>query len=145
MDAKEIVIRRESDGDVAASGKLINELYVLNLRIIKPKQSAQVNLSTTTETLKVYHEWLAHQNKRHVKQALKRMGVDAADGNEQFCDGCALGKIHLLPFKHRKNRATVVGELIHAYVNGPISTKSLDGARYYASNTISANIVTYSF
>lgn len=53
------------------------------------------------------------------------------NAEENFCDGCALGKMHRLPFKQRKDRSRNTGELIHADVNGPMSTVSMGGARYY--------------
>ncbi|KAK9754046.1 hypothetical protein QE152_g1680 [Popillia japonica] len=59
------------------------------------------------------------------------MDINIEDDKEEFCDGCALGKMHRLPFKQRMNRPTVTGELIHADVNGPMTTESFGGARYY--------------
>jgi len=42
-----------------------------------------------------------------------------------------LGKGHWKPFIPRSNRSQIVGEQIHANVNGPMSLKSLRGAKYY--------------
>ena len=62
---------------------------------------------------------------------LKRMGISVAEGDEKFCDECAVGKMHRLPFKQRIDRSVTVGEIIHADVLGPLETTWMDGARYY--------------
>jgi len=49
------------------------------------------------------------------------MGVAETGG---FCDGCVL-------VSHSTDRSQVIGELIHAYVNGPVSVKLLHCAQYY--------------
>lgn len=59
------------------------------------------------------------------------MNIDVSNGKENFCNGCALGKMHRLPFKQRKDRPKEIGELIHADVNGLMSTISIGDARYY--------------
>lgn len=131
MDDRSVKIQEEQSGKLAASGYLRNELYVMNMRVVKPAQPAQVYLANVTDTLQVYHERFAHQNKRHVKQILKKMDINVAEGDEKFCDGCAVGKMHRLPFKQRVDRPVTVGEMIHADVLGPVETTSMGGARYY--------------
>ncbi|RWR98958.1 integrase core domain protein-like protein, partial [Dinothrombium tinctorium] len=52
--------------------------------------------------------------------------VDSIEVDEFFCEGCAYGKNHRLPFKKDdKKRAELPGELIHADVCGPMSTPSV--------------------
>ena len=135
LDGKGVQVREGHTGSLVATGYLNNELYLMKMRDVKPNQDVQVNLTFVTDTLQVFHERFAHQNKRHVKQILKRMDIDVASANEELCDGCMLGKMHRLPFKRRENRATQVGELIHADVNGPMSKNSLGGSRYYVCFT----------
>jgi len=48
-----------------------------------------------------------------------------------LCDGCDMGKTLWKPFIPRCNKLQLVGGLIHADVNGPISVKSLQGAKFY--------------
>jgi len=103
----------------------------MNMRVVKPTESVQINIVFKNDMLKVYYERFGHQHKRHVKKILKRLNIDTSNEEENFYDGCALGKMHRLPFKQRKNRPKGIGELIHADVNGPISTVSMGGARYY--------------
>jgi len=62
LNEKEVVICRD-DGTVAASGTLVNDLYVLAIRMCIPQHAAEVHLATQAETLQVWHERLGHQNK----------------------------------------------------------------------------------
>jgi len=45
LNEKEVVIHR-GDGTVAASGKLINDLYVLAIQVCIPRHPAEVHLAT---------------------------------------------------------------------------------------------------
>ena len=45
------VVMRGGDGTVAAQGRLVNDLYVLAIRVRIPQQAAEVHLATQTETL----------------------------------------------------------------------------------------------
>jgi hypothetical protein len=71
LNEKGVVIRR-SDGTVAASGTLSNDLYALALRVCIPQHAAKVHLATQAETLQVWHERLGHQHKHHVMKVLKQ-------------------------------------------------------------------------
>jgi len=82
LNEKEVVIRR-GDGTVAASGKLINDLYVLAIRVCIPRHAAEVNLEMHVETLLVWHKRLGHQNKRHVIKVLKQHGINV-EANKEF-------------------------------------------------------------
>lgn len=131
IDDRSVKIREKGSKITVMTGYVNNGLYVLNLRVVKSKKTVQVNLVTPSDTLQIFHERFGHQNKQHVKNVLKRMDINVDSCKEEFCDGCAVGKMHRLPFRQRMNRPTVTGELIHADVNGPMNTKSFGGARYY--------------
>jgi len=45
LNEKEIVIRR-GDGTIAASGKLVNDLYVWAIRVCIPRHAVEVRLAT---------------------------------------------------------------------------------------------------
>jgi hypothetical protein len=45
LNEKEVVIHR-GDGTVAASGKLVNDLYVLEIQVCIPRHAAEVHLAT---------------------------------------------------------------------------------------------------
>jgi hypothetical protein len=100
------VVIHGTEGTVAASAKLVNDLYVLNVRVCISKDAAQVHLATETESLQVWHERLGHQNKRHVVKVLKQHGMNV-EVNAEFCDGCALGKAHRRSFRTRTTRPNV--------------------------------------
>ena len=65
LNEKEVVIRR-GDGTVVASGKLVNDIYVLVIRVCIPQHALQV-----------WHERLGHQNKCHVMKVLKQHVINA--------------------------------------------------------------------
>jgi hypothetical protein len=50
LNEKGVVIR-SGDGTVAASGKLINDLYILAIRVCIPRHTAEVHLAMQAETL----------------------------------------------------------------------------------------------
>lgn len=108
LNEEEFAIRR-GDGTIAASGKLVNDLYVLAIRVRIPRHAAEVHLATQAKTLLVRHERLCHQNKRHVMKVLKQQGINVT-ANKELCDGCALGKVHRYSFGTRTSRLSVAGK-----------------------------------
>jgi transposase InsO family protein len=93
-------------------------LFRLIARTVMPSKPDEVNAISTENLLQLYHERLAHQNKRHVKSVLKReLNMDVSLDSER-CEGCIFGKAHRLRFGTRA-RATKPGEVIHADVCGP--------------------------
>jgi len=102
LNEKEVVIRG-GDGTVAASGKLVNDLHVLAIRVCIPRHTADVQLATQVETLQVWHEHLGHQNKHHVMKVLKQHDI-SVEANKEFCEGCALGKAHRQSIGTRTSR-----------------------------------------
>jgi hypothetical protein len=113
------VVIHGTDRTVAASGKLVNDLYVLDVRVCIPQHAAQVHLTTKTETLQVWHEHLGHQKKCHVVKVLKQRGMNV-EARAEFCDGCTLGKAHQQSFRTWTTRPIVVGEQIN-----PLKTKRI--------------------
>ena len=82
--------------------------------------------------LQLWHERLAHQNFTHVKCCLKYNGIDVKDDSaHNFCNACALGKMHRSPFPNSENRTTRVGEIIHSDLCGPMEENSIGGSRYF--------------
>jgi transposase InsO family protein len=82
------------------------------------------------ETLQVWHERFGHQNKRHVMKVLKQHSINV-ETNKEFCDGCALGKVHRQSLGTWTNQPSIVGEQINADVRGPMTERSAGGAHYY--------------
>ena len=129
MNEQEAVIRR-GDGTVAASGKPVNNLCILVIRVCIPRHAAKVHLATQAETLQVWHERLGHQNKRHVMKVLKRHGINV-EANKEFFDGCALGKARRQSFGTLTSRPSIFGEQINADACGTMTETSVGGVRYY--------------
>jgi len=90
LNENEIVIRR-GYGTTAASGKLVNVLCVLTIRVCVPQHAAEVHLATQVETLQVWHDRLDYQNKGSVMKVLMQHCINV-EAKREFCDGCALGK-----------------------------------------------------
>jgi hypothetical protein len=108
LNEKGVVIRG-GDGTIAASGKLVNELYVMAIRVCIPQHAAEVHLATQAETLQVWHECLGHKNKSHVMKVLQQHGINV-EATKEFCDGCALGKAHRQSFGTWTSRPSKAGE-----------------------------------
>lgn len=105
------------NGETKVIGKRSHNggLYQLVVTNVKPKKHLEVFMASETQ---LYHERLAHQNKRHVRTIVKReLGIDLPIDLD-LCEGCINGKAHRLKFGTR-SRATAPGELIHADVCGP--------------------------
>ena len=126
-----VVVLDERSGRAVVIGYPRGGQFVMDVSVVKPKCAVEVNLSATTKSLQLYHERLGHQDKQHVKAVLQRQGIPSVEDGERFCDGCAQGKMHRLPYRSRVERAAGVGELIHTDVNGPMQTKSIGGNRYF--------------
>ena len=50
---EKVVVIRGGDRTAAASGKLVNDLYVLAIRVCIPQHAAEVHLATQVATLQV--------------------------------------------------------------------------------------------
>lgn len=119
---------------VSGSRQVCGGLYKLAIRFVPSAQSCnlETNLSTPDKNhnlLQLYHERMGHQNKRHVKEVVKKeLNLELTlDG--ELCEGCIKGKAHRLKFGRRK-RAEKTGEVISTDVCGPfIPSKS--GFKYF--------------
>lgn len=130
MSASSVEFYRKDE--LVAMGSWRDGTYIMSMRVVVPACPAEISIATEAETLQLWHERLGHQNKRHVREILKNMNIPLKSAaTSEFCDGCVLGKAHRKPFKSRPYRATSVGEVINADVNGPMSVESLNGARYF--------------
>lgn len=59
--------------------------------------------------------------------------LDLKEDHEEVCKGCALGKRVKKPFISSDTRSKEILDLIHSYVCGPITEKSLGGHQYYVT------------
>lgn len=122
------------DGELVATGDLVGSVYVMDMRVRTQDVLVETNFSTSTDVLQGWHERLGHQDKRHVREVLSRVGISCrCSDTAAFCDGCVLGKSHRKPFHPHRDRPDAVGELINADVNGPMSIDSINGFRFYVA------------
>lgn len=103
-------------------------LYKLNLHNLMLSTN-NIVASNHEGLMQLYHERLAHQDKRHTKEVIERELGIKLKADPSVCEGCVYGKAHKLKHGTRK-RATVPGEVIHADVCGPFE-KSFSGYKYY--------------
>ena len=121
------------DGEVFGVGvQQDNQIYRMLFKVKKPSVAREANVSTVN--LRVWHERMGHVNNKVLREMTQKgliRGVKLADINNFFCESCAFGKAHRLPFKKNETkRNTKPGEYIHSDVCGPFSTESIGGARF---------------
>ena len=105
-------------------------LYKLHLRAVLPGNPVKVLVAEKAEKLQVWHERFGHQNKQYVEKYLRKHKINYIKDDE-FCEGCILGKHHRKSFGTRPIVAEKPGDLIHADVCGPMDHDSFSGYRYY--------------
>lgn len=118
------------DDQTVVEGERQHGLYKLLLRPLEPETPAEVYVANKVDTLQVWHERLGHQSKQYVEKYLKKRDIKYIKDN-QFCEGCVLGKQHRFSFGTRVNQVSHPGELIHADVCGPMQSESFSRCRYY--------------
>lgn len=112
---------------VCAIAEREGKLYKLKFKVDK---HVFANVSTEKENLQIWHEKLAHQNVKQVKDILLRYNIDFT--NEEFvCENCILGKAHRLPFPTSSSKTTKTCEIIHVDLCGPMEEESLGGSKYF--------------
>lgn len=100
----------------------------------EPTESALASAtvkSNKVESLRLWHERLAHQNVNQVRLFLRRSNIDFVDEKDFICEACIYGKAHRLSFDKREERAKECGEVVCADLCGPFEVRSLGGARYF--------------
>lgn len=120
--------------ETVASGSSEQSLFILDLF----KQPLSSNIAPPAD-LQLWHERLAHVNRRDIIQMARRgvvKGISESQVTEkntnEVCKGCIYGKGHQAPLpKSSSTRTSAALELVHTDVAGPISTPSLGGSRYF--------------
>lgn len=115
-----------SSGEVVATG--VRETGLFRMLICKNVDSA--NIAVKSESIRVWHKRLAHQNVAHVKRFLQQRNIPFSAEKFQ-CEPCIFGKQHRLSFKERVEKETECGAIIHADVCGYMDIKSLGGTLYF--------------
>ena len=119
----------------AATGHKEGNTFVLDAEKEIKNSIANVAVSTSKPSLKLWHLRLGHLGYNNVKimnenEMVKGMKVESLEV-ETNCEGCALGKQTRNPFsKNTKEPATEIFDLVHSDVCGPIQITSDGGANY---------------
>ncbi|XP_076299899.1 uncharacterized protein LOC143218553 [Lasioglossum baleicum] len=125
------------DNGVVAVGVRENSLFIMKFKVDYPKiqhRSDEAENKTTATAAEAdmmtnWHEKLVHQNFARTKEILQQHGIKVKKSkSETFCEACALGKSHRLPFPQSQSRTKCIGEVIHADLCGPIPEMSMKGS-----------------
>lgn len=145
---KDKFILRNSQGEPLLTGRRQGNLYLASVRECKKTNaSAALNVQSCNmeveSNLKLWHERLGHVSRSTIVQMKK---VGAVEGLEQCsfpsdakasdrkvinCESCCQAKLarQPIPLSH-SDRASRVGQVMHADICGPIGTATLSGAKY---------------
>ena len=109
---------------VIATGHLDVSLYV-----VQTKRLSQTHESAFVASLQLWHERMAHVDKRGIAQMVHRKSTD------MICDGCAQGKAQRsdIPKVRTSDRSSMLLGRVHSDVCGPVEVPSLGGSRYFVT------------
>ena len=124
---------RDLSSKLIASGHREGNLYYLDQR--GPTHQACVSHESKEV---IWHRRLGHLGSTGMEALAKQQMVDGLDINltqpPKFCESCAKGKGHRLPFKGTSGKkADHPLDLVHSDVCGKIGTKSLSGGEYFVT------------
>ena len=124
---------RDLSSKLIASGHREGNLYYLDQR----GSTHQACVSHESKEV-ICHRRLGHLGSTGMEALAKQQMVDGLDINltqpPKFCESCAKGKGHRLPFKGTSGKkADHPLDLVHSDVCGKIGTKSLSGGEYFVT------------
>lgn len=113
-------------------GEKEGNLYKLKINRVSKEEALIIEKGQGDNSLRIWHERLAHLNLKDVKQVLNIEGIKATEQVSKFlCKACVEGKMHRLSFPTSKSNARKIGELIHADLCGPMEKTSIGNSRYF--------------
>lgn len=124
----------KKNGNTVAVGARYENLYRMAFKpyVQANEVSAQARTqSERTDSLKQWHERLAHQNTTQVKNILKQWGIEVKSEQDWFCEGCNQGKMRRKSFQTSQSQTLEPGELVHADLCGPMEHLSVGKSRYF--------------
>lgn len=100
------------NGDTVAMGERSGRLYAMKIKVISVG-AIQSNAMAVC-TLREWHEKLAHQNIKRVKDFLRSNKITFSNNinSEFFCKDCVFGKQHRSSFKSSVKKTLATGDLI---------------------------------
>lgn len=111
--------------EIVAIAKRKGNLYKM---IFRQEKSASCML---TVSVKTWHERLAHQNVKYVRDFLKKNSIKYVDDWDNYvCEGCIYGKHYRISHSTNNKIASKPLDLIHVHLC-EMNTKSLREAKYF--------------
>lgn len=124
-NAEQSVYKLADGNETVAIAEREDKLYTMLFR------NEKVNKCLMTTSIKAWHEKLAHQNIKYVRDILKKSGVKYIDDwNDYVCPGCVYGKQHRVSHPRNEKVSTSTLELIHVDLC-EMNIPSLGGAKYF--------------
>lgn len=113
---------------LVATASLNNNVYKLNIT------DQQANFLAGNVSSEVWHCRLGHLNGSYMNKMYELVNglTYQKHVDKQNCKICCEGKQTRLPFPNKGSRAVNILEVVHSDICGPMETKSLGGARYFA-------------
>lgn len=124
-NAKESIFKTPDGEETVAIAERDEKLYKMLFR------RKQIDRCLITSSIRMWHEKLAHQNVKYVRDILKKNYIDYIDDwNDYVCPGCVYGKQHRV--SHPKNEKVAENplDLIHVDLC-EMNIPSLGGAKYF--------------
>lgn len=113
------------NGESVVVAEREDDLFKMMLRVDQPE------MCLVTTGLKVWHERLAHQNVRYVKEFLKDNNIQYIDDwDNHICSGCVYGKQHNVSHPLNPKVAENVLDVIHVDLC-EMNMRSLGGSKYF--------------
>lgn len=130
------IIKRDNEAKVIFKNQLVAVAVRTSSNLYKMLFKTVVYHANVAscENLKLWHERLGHINVGTLKQMVSKglvSGINFSDTNSFFCEACCFGKQHKEPFKSRCHVKMEPGERIYSDLCGPMSTPSVQGAKYF--------------
>jgi len=124
-NAKHFVFKTLNKKETVAVANRDGNLYRMMFR----REKSDMCLLTTS--IKTWHEKLAHQNVKYVRDILNKNGIKFIDDwNDYVCAGCVYGKQHRTSHPVNSKIAAGLLDLIHVDLC-EMNIKSLGGAKYF--------------
>lgn len=123
-NGRESTFYSQDGREIVAVARRKGNLYKMMIR--REKETCLM-----VQSIKVWHERLAHQNVKYVRDILKRKGIKYVDDwNDYVCTGCAYGKQHRTSHPNNPKTAQQPLDLVHVDT-GEMNIPSLGGTKYW--------------
>ena len=137
-NGNEVIFKKEkayvlnSEKDVIAVADRQGDLYFVK----ETRESASVADPKSKSKLMEWHERLGHVNETSLRSMANEnlvLGMKLPKNQEMgICEICIKGKQAQTPFKNSQRKSKELLEIVHTDICGPMRTKSIGGAQYFA-------------